>query len=66
MDHLERILEEVHEDALRYERDWFYTAASVLCWTIFWNFADQHQDNPHAQFLVWTIILAAAWFTDNL
>ena len=65
-DTVQRALGDVQEADLRYDRGWFYLFASVLCWGIFWGLADQHHDNPHAQFLVWTIIFAAAWFTDNL
>lgn len=63
---MEDIIEQVQPEDLQYTRDFFWLAASILAWGLFWEFADREHDNPHAQFLVWTIVFVAAWFTDNL
>ena len=64
--HEARMVAHIQGHDLRFDRCWFYLLASVMCWGVFWALADQHHENGHAQFLVWTIILAAAWLTDNM
>ena len=31
---------------------------------LFWEFADRHHENPHAQYLAWTAVFVAVWLID--
>ena len=50
----------------RFERHWFYVAASITAWVVFWNLADRHQENISSRLLAWGAVLAAFWVANNL
>lgn len=65
LDMLDRAAENVQLQEIRFQREWFYFAASVLAWGLFWEIADRQHDNPHAQFLAWVTVFIAVWIADN-
>lgn len=57
------------EEALRpprFERSWFWVAASVLAWVAFWDLADRHQAHMLSRIISWAAVLAAIWVANNL
>jgi hypothetical protein len=70
IEYVERVFQEVLENVrvedLRFARDSFWVVASILGWVVFWDLAKRHNENHHAQVLVWTIVFVAGWATDNL
>lgn len=63
-DTIESLLEHAQPEDLRFERSCFYLWASIMAWGVFWELAERHHDQPHAQFMVWTLVFVAAWITD--
>lgn len=61
---LERIMEA--QDEVYFERRWFFVAASILAWVVFWDMADRHQEHAFSRLLAWSAVLAAIWVANNL
>jgi hypothetical protein len=61
---IERLLDRAQPEDLQFERGYFYLWASIMAWGVFWELAERHHDEPHAQFMVWTFVFVAAWVTD--
>jgi len=67
LDAFEDAMEFVAAPDLRFERQWFYVAASVLvAWNAFWAMADRHQNDPASQRLAWMLVLVALWAANTL
>ncbi len=62
--YVEEMLANVQRDDLRYERSNFYIWASIMAWGFFWELAERQHDQPHAQYLVWTLIFVVMWAMD--
>ena len=67
---LDRILEEAEEAATsastRFQRQWYWTAMSILTWGLFWRMADQQAENRLARFLAWLAILVAVMVASTM
>jgi len=60
----EELMEQQEE--VRFERPWFYVAASILAWVVFWDMADRHQEHIFSRLLAWSAVLTAIWAANNL
>jgi len=57
-DLVDKAMEQVRSEDLRFTRPFFYVAASVLAWYVFWEMADRRNDR-HTQTMAWTFVFVA-------
>ena len=62
----ERAKERVQPENLRFPREWWMVMLCLLAWGVFWELAERHEDNAHAQFMIWLIVLTVWWVVDAL
>lgn len=60
-DLLEAAAANVSTDHVRFGREWFYVASSIMAWIAFWQMADRHQHEAASQRLAWLTVLIALW-----
>lgn len=63
---LESAKERVQPEHVQFRREWWLVMLSLLAWGVFWEMAERHQDNAHAQFLTWLAVLTVWWVVDVL
>lgn len=61
LESVQALLDGVRPDGIRFERQWFFVAASILAWWRFWNLADAHQHDRRSQIMAWTAVGLAIW-----
>lgn len=54
---LERAKERVQAEHVVFRREWWIVMLSLLAWGVFWEIAERHEDNAHAQFMTWVAVL---------
>jgi hypothetical protein len=60
-DTLDRAKEAIRVQRLRFPRSFLYVAGAILAWAAFWEYAERFQHVPHAQRMVWAVLLVALW-----
>lgn len=60
-EYFEAVAENVQGQDLRFEREWFFIASSILAWVAFWDLADRQHENPHVHMLAWMCVFVAIW-----
>lgn len=58
---VEAAKEQVTAGEARLQRQWGYVICGILAWRAFWDFADRHQRNLHAQLLAWLAVALAVF-----
>jgi len=61
MDQLQEMMEHARVENLRFPRQSFFIAASVLAWVVFWELAERHQRSPYTQTMAWLFVFVAIW-----
>ena len=65
LDMLEQAAENVRLEDLRFQRHWYFVAASILAWVAFWQLADRNAQHAYAQVLAWTAVFVAIWIASE-
>lgn len=59
IDFLGRVEEHALPENVFFRREWWMVMLSLLAWGAFWEIAERHEDNAHAQFLTWLAVVLA-------
>lgn len=65
-EYLERVKEAIQPGETRFLREGWMVMLSLLAWGVFWEMAERHEGNAHAQFLTWLAVLLVWWAVDVL
>lgn len=65
-DLLERAKQRVQPEHVVFPREWWLVMLSLLAWGLFWEMAERHQGNAHAQFMTWLAVLMVWLAVDML
>lgn len=57
VERLEAAKEQVRPEGVLFPREWWMVMLCLLAWGLFWEMAERHEDNAHAQILTWLAVL---------
>ena len=66
VERLEQAKEQVRPEHLFFQREWWMVMLCLLAWGVFWEVAERHEDNAHAQILTWLAVLMVWVVVDTL